>query len=221
MHFDTVLWEKKYPPPVSHNICRAEYFFLCDLAIYLFYYVCRKQMVRYHQCGKGDLFLYITYLNSSVSVSRRKVLSFLFWMPRHSLNWAELRSLSISHTGPTVCLTRWARCAAVCSSAVNCWNWTGNQPQKRISLLMSSPVKSLSCKRKKKRNKNWRKNLKKLQTHAICLCLFDRKRCMSSLCAATTVRKMAIFWRLTRQKAQHGVSTLKFVLCVFLCALVR
>lgn len=101
-----------------------------------------------------DLFfpLPITYSSSSVSVSRRKVLSCLFWMPRPSLSWAEQRSLSISHMGPMVCLTRWARFATLCNSVANCWNWTSNQPlypQNRKSLSMSFPVKLLNCKRQK------------------------------------------------------------------------
>lgn len=127
-------------------------------------------------------------------------------MRRPSLSWAERRSLSISHMGPTVCLTRWARFATLCNSVANCWNWTSNQPlypQNRKSLLMSFPVKLPNCK-KTERNKS----LEKPQTHAICLCLVDGNRCMSSPCAAITVRKMAIFWRLTRQKAQHGIRTL-------------
>lgn len=57
----------------------------------------------------------------------------------------------------------------------------------------------------------------KPQIQTIYLCLLDENRCMSSLCAAITVRKTPIFWSLTRLKAQHGSSLLKkkFVLCVY------
>lgn len=77
---------------------------------------------------------------SSFYFSRRIVHSCLFWMPRPSQNWAELKSLSISHMGPMVCLTRWARTDGVCNSGANCWNPISDQPlypQNRISLSVS------------------------------------------------------------------------------------
>lgn len=49
----------------------------------------------------------------------------------------------------------------------------------------------------------------------VCASLMGIGACLH--CAAITVREMAIFRRLTRQKAQHGVSQLiKCVLCRFL-----
>lgn len=74
--------------------------------------------------SEGVLLLFIFYISNfifSVSVFRRKVLSYWFWMPRPLLSWAELRSMSIFHMGPMECLTRWARCATVWCSTANCW----------------------------------------------------------------------------------------------------